>query len=194
MSEGASASAAGVPPWEPPLCGPEVAQLLGAIDRQRWTFRWKAGELDEAGLRHSIGVSSLTLGGLLHHLALVEDMTFHRKLTGLEMPDIWADGDWDTDPDWEFTAASTMTAEELYRRYDEAVSRARSLQADRIRSAQDLDDPAAISQAWGQEVSARRVLIDVLEEYARHTGHADLLRESVDGRTGEDPPSDWRPA
>ena len=58
-------------PWEPPLAGAETEALLGALDRQRWTFRWKAGDLDAAGLaRVSLGASTLTLGGLLKHLAI----------------------------------------------------------------------------------------------------------------------------
>lgn len=60
-------------PWEPPLAGDEVGHLVGALDRLRTTFRWKADDLDVAGLRNRIGASSLTLGGLLKHLAVVED-------------------------------------------------------------------------------------------------------------------------
>ncbi len=56
-------------PWEPPLAGTEVEHLVGALDRLRTTFRWKAGRLDAAGLQTRIGASSLTLGGLLKHLA-----------------------------------------------------------------------------------------------------------------------------
>ncbi|MDQ1742086.1 MAG: hypothetical protein QOE23_425, partial [Pseudonocardiales bacterium] len=69
-------------PWEPPLAGTEAEHLVGALDRLRTTFRWKADELDSAGLRHRIGASSLTLGGLLKHLALVERQTFAGKLSG----------------------------------------------------------------------------------------------------------------
>src|SRR3954447_9548868 len=67
-------------PWEPPLAGSETEHLIGALERLRTTFRWKAGDLDAAGLRARIGASSLTLGGLLKHLALVEDYTFTTKL------------------------------------------------------------------------------------------------------------------
>jgi hypothetical protein len=73
------------PPWEPPIAGTEAEHLVGALDRMRWTFRWKVDGLDAAGLSTTIGASSLTLGGLLKHLALVED--FHRitKIGGGDM-------------------------------------------------------------------------------------------------------------
>ena len=60
-------------PWEPPFAGTEGEHLLGALDRQRATFRWKAADLDAEGLRARLGVSTLTLGGLLKHLALQEE-------------------------------------------------------------------------------------------------------------------------
>jgi hypothetical protein len=69
-------------PWEPPLAGTEAEHLIGALDRLRMTFRWKADDLDAAGLQARIGASSLTLGGLLKHLALVEDHAFTTKLSG----------------------------------------------------------------------------------------------------------------
>ena len=73
-------------PWEPPLAGTETEQLLGALDRLRTTFRWKAGHLDAAGLQTRIGASDLTLGKLLKHLAFVEDYTFTIKLRGGSRP------------------------------------------------------------------------------------------------------------
>jgi Protein of unknown function (DUF664) len=69
-------------PWEPPLAGTEAEHLAGALDRLRTTFRWKADDLDAAGLQTRIGASTLTVGGLLKHLAFVEDYTFTSKLRG----------------------------------------------------------------------------------------------------------------
>ena len=69
-------------PWEPPLAGTEVEHLTGALDRLRTTFRWKADDLTVAGLQARFGASPLTLGGLLKHLAMVEDYTFTVKLRG----------------------------------------------------------------------------------------------------------------
>ncbi|MCW2814113.1 MAG: hypothetical protein JWN84_1568 [Nocardioides sp.] len=182
------------PPWEPPFAGTEAEHLVGALDRMRWTFRWKADGLDAAGLGATIGTSHLTLGGLLKHLALVED--FHRvvKIAGGQMSDDAAspyrahDG---TD-DWEFRTAVDDSPADLYALYDAAVERSRTDLAARIADG-GLDQPVAVSDGEGNHASLRRILCDQLEEYGRHTGHADLLREAVDGRVGEDPPSDWRP-
>src|SRR5262245_20952184 len=101
-------------PWEPPLAGTEVEHLVGALDRMRTTFRWKADELDSAGLQTRIGASSLTLASLLKHLAFVEDYTFTVKLRGDPPGAPWNPTGWDDDPDWEFTSAANDTPEQLY--------------------------------------------------------------------------------
>jgi hypothetical protein len=180
-------------PWEPPLAGTEEEHLLGALDRLRATFRWKAGGLGDESLRTRIGTSSLTLGGLLKHLAFVEDFQSTTKLSGA--PPVggpWVPSAWDDDPDWEFTSAADDTAEELYAIYDAAVERARGRYAAALTGG-GLDQLVDVADDEGRHASLRRLLCDLLEEYGRHTGHADLLREAVDGLTGEDPPADWRP-
>ena len=73
---------AGPPPWEPPLAGSEAEHLVGALDRLRTTFRWKADGLDAAGLAYRFPTSALSLGGLLKHLASAEDYVFSVKLRG----------------------------------------------------------------------------------------------------------------
>ncbi len=88
------------------MAGTEAEQLTAALDRLRTTFRFKADGLDAAGLNQSVGASTLTLGGLLKHLALVEDHQFSTKLTGAPLGDPWAAIDWDADPSWEFTSAA----------------------------------------------------------------------------------------
>ena len=109
------------PPWEPPLAGTEVEQLVGALERLRTTFRWKADGLDAAGLRARARLdAALAEGGL--------------------------------------------------------------------------DQPVHVSLPDGRHFSLRRLVCDLIEEYGRHTGHADLLREAVDGTVGEDPPPGWRPS
>ena len=183
------------PFWEPPLAGTEVDHLLGALDRLRATFRWKAGDLDDAGLAQRTAASSLTLGGLLKHLALIEDFCTTTKLRGEPLGQPWDAMGMDGSDDWEFTSAAQDTAEELYALYDGAVGRAR----DRISAALadgGLDQLVHASDDRddrGDHASLRRLLCDLVEEYGRHTGHADLLREAVDGLVGEDPPADWRP-
>jgi hypothetical protein len=180
-------------PWEPPLAGTEAQQLLGALDRMRTTFRWKADDLDAAGLQSRVGASSLTLGGLLKHLAINEDYMFTTKLTGKPLGAPW-DGlsrD-DSDEDWELTSAADDTPEQLYAFFDDAVERSRG----RLSAALEeggLDQLVHASGSNGEHASLRRLVCDLIEEYGRHTGHADLLREAVDGRVGEDPPAGWRP-
>jgi hypothetical protein len=83
-------------PWEPPLTGTDLEHLVGALDLLRMTFQWKAGGLDAAGLRTRIGASSLTIGGLLKHLAFVEDYTVTAKLAGQPPGEPWQSADWDT--------------------------------------------------------------------------------------------------
>ncbi|KAE8763136.1 DUF664 domain-containing protein [Georgenia thermotolerans] len=179
------------PPWEPPLAGTEVEHLLGALDRLRMTFRWKADGLDAAGLQARVGASALTLGGLLKHLAVVEDNLFTAKLRGERLGEPWATL-WDGDDDWPFTSAADDPPERLYAFWDEAVDRSH----DRLAAALAEGGPdqlVHVADGAGHHASLRRLLCDLLEEYGRHTGHADLIREAVDGRVGEDPPEEWRP-
>jgi hypothetical protein len=176
--------------WEPPLAGTESEQLIGALDRLRTTFRWKADDLDAAGLNTRVGASSLTLGGLLKHLARAEDQMFGPKLSGAPLSPPWDAIDWDTDTtDWDFTSAADDTPEQLYAIWDTTIERSRARLAAALASG-GLDQRV---HAAGGRASLRRLVCDLIEEYGRHTGHADLIRESVDGRVGEDPPPGWHP-
>ena len=179
-------------PWEPPLTGTEAEHVLGALDRLRWTFRWKTDGLDAAGLGQHVGATTLTLGRLLKHLAVQEDYLSHVKLAGDPMPSVWDDNGWDDDVDWEINSADTDDPTRLYALWDDAVERSRTRLAARI-DAGGLDQPAHVTGPSGEAVSLRRLVLDLVEGYGRHTGHADLIREGVDGRVGEDPPPGWRP-
>jgi hypothetical protein len=177
---------------EPPLAGTEAEHLIGALERLRATFRWKADGLDAAGLQTRIGASSLTLGGLLKHLARAEDEMFSTKLSGAPTAAPWNGVDWDADPDWDFESAAADPPDELYTLWDETIERSRT----RLRAALEaggLDQLVHLAWPGRGQLSLRRLLCDLIEEYGRHTGHADLLREAVDGRVGEDPPGGWRP-
>lgn len=175
--------------WEPPLAGTESEQLVGALDRLRTTFRWKAGHLDATGLQTRIGASGLTLAGLLKHLAFVEDVSFAAKLSGA-LPG----APWDaTDrADWALTSAADDSPQQLYALWDGAVARSRR-RLDAALADGGLDQLVHVCGPDGQHASLRRLVCDLIEEYGRHTGHADLLREAVDGLVGEDPPAGWGP-
>ncbi len=178
-------------PWEPPVAATEAEQLIASLDRLRTTFRFKADGLDSAGLNTSLATSTLTLGGLLKHLAAMEDYATTHKLAGAPLGAPWDAFGWDGSNDWEFESAADDEPEQLYRLYDGAVDRAR----DRIAAALSdggLDREIHASDDRGH-ANLRRLVLDLIEEYGRHTGHADLIREAVDGRVGEDPPAGWRP-
>ncbi|HTW09865.1 MAG TPA: DinB family protein [Acidimicrobiales bacterium] len=169
---------------EPPLAADEAATLLGFLDYQRATFAWKCAGLDAAGLRATTAASSMTLGGMLKHLALVEDGWFSRSLYGRDYSPPWDSVDWAADADWEWHTAGQDDPEQLRALWQEAVERSRSLVAEAL-SDGGLERTAARTWPDGRAPSLRWIICHMIEEYARHNGHADLLRESIDGATGE---------
>lgn len=167
--------------------GDEIATLLSTLERIRRTFAWKCGGLDADGLRATTSASTMTLGGLLKHLALVEADWFAVKLRGEPIGAPWDVVDWDADPDWEWRSAADDSPNELYVLWDSAVTRSRAMVAAALAEG-GADQPSHLTWPDGRTPNLRRMLVDMIEEYARHTGHADLLREAVDGLVGEDPP------
>jgi hypothetical protein len=173
---------------ELPAAGDEVQTLLGALDRNRRTFAWKCSGLDAAQLQVRLAPSTMTLGGLMKHLALVEDDTFTRRLFDREPGEPWSAVDWDSDPDWEWRTAATGSPEELLALWEAAVRRSRATVAD-VMSDGGMDRVGDFVWPDGQSMNLRRLVVDMIEEYARHTGHADLIRESIDGLVGEGAPA-----
>lgn len=182
-------------PWEPPLAGTEQEALFGALDRLRATFHYKSDGLDASSLQSRVGVSDLTLGGLLKHLAAAEDYTSTVKLSGVPMGEPWTSTGWDGTDDWDFTSAADDRPDELYALWAGAVERSRARFQNAVAAAGSdaLNQPVHVADGDGRHANLRRLVCDLIEEYGRHTGHADLLRESVDGRVGEDPPPGWQP-
>jgi Protein of unknown function (DUF664) len=164
----------------------EVEMLLFALDRSRAQFAWKCGRLDEAGLRRRQPPSELTLAGLLKHLAFLEDFYVAQDVTG-EWAGPWRRADFEEDPDWVWHSAADDSAERLYTLWRDAVARARAAWTQALADG-GLDQPSRFTTPDGETPNLRRVLVDLHDEYARHVGHADLLREAVDGLVGEDPP------
>jgi uncharacterized damage-inducible protein DinB len=177
---------------EPPVAGDEADTLVGSLERQRRTFAWKCEGLDAAGLSARVASSAVTLGGLLKHLALVEDHYLSVRLLGNEPAPPWDAVDWDAEPDWEWSSAAGDTPEQLYALWTQTVQRSRANLRE-VLAESDAGRLAAFTTRDGRSPSVRRMLVDLVEEYARHVGHADLIRESIDGRVGEDPPEDFRP-
>ena len=178
----------------PPPSGTEIENLTGSLERMRRTFAWKCSGLDVEAMRRTLGPGTVTLGGLLKHLALVEDDVFRCKLLGATSyaPPFEA-VDFDAHPDWEWRTAADDTPEELMALWMSFVDTSRANIA-RAFAEGGPDVLAAFTWPDGRTPSLRRLMVDMIEEYGRHTGHADLIRESIDGRVGEDPPADWRPA
>jgi len=169
---------------EPPLASDETETLVGFLEYQRATFAWKSSGLDAAGLKVTVGASAMTLGGMLKHLAYYEDHWFSYRMQGNERQAVWNDDDWDADPDWEWNSAAEDTPEKLRTLWQDAVSRSRELLSETL-TAGGLSQPARRGWPDGRTPSVRWIVMHMIEEYARHNGHADLLRESIDGLTGE---------
>jgi len=169
---------------EPPVEGDELATLLGFLEYQRATLAWKCRGVDAAGLALQVPPSALTLGGLLKHMALVESSWFERWLQGGDYAPPFDAIDWDADPNWEFESAAADAPEHLLAQWEAAVERSRASVAQALAYG-DLSQTARRTWPDGRAPNLRWILVHMIEEYARHNGHADFLREAVDGETGE---------
>jgi len=170
---------------DPPLAADEATMLVAFLDYHRDTLRWKTDGLTDEQLRQTHPPSTLTLGGLLKHVALNEASWFGRVLHGRELGQPWDSVDWDADPDWELRTASDDSPAELRRLMDDAVEQARrDIEAALADGGLDRLSVRS-SRKEGRQFTLRWILLHMIEEYARHNGHADLIRESVDGATGE---------
>ena len=172
---------------DPPLRADEATTLISYLDYHRDTFRMKSGGLDAAQLaRRTLAPSDMTLGGMVKHLALVESSWFNDVLMGRAEVEPWASVDWEADRDWEWHSA----ADDTPRGPAGALRRVRGrLRRDhrggagrrRTRPGVGRGRPGGVRAQF----SLRWILVHMIEEYARHNGHADLIRESIDGATGE---------
>jgi hypothetical protein len=168
----------------------EAQTLLSVLERNRRTFAWKTSGLDESGLRATTAASGMTLGGLVKHVALVEADWLAVKLAGQEYGTPWDAVDFDADPDWEWRTGALDPPADVYSVWKNAVERSRRLLPEVI-DERGLDGPASFTWPDGRTPTVRTMILDMIEEYARHTGHADILREAVDGLVGEGPPEDF---
>ena len=171
---------------DPPGIADEYDTVVGYIDFLRQTLAWKIRGLDIAQLRRALPPSSMTLGGMLAHLAYVEDFWFSRVVGG-HWPEPWASTDWGADPDWDWHLVGTSGADDLWGLWEASVARSRAVLSGYLEEHGTEAALATPHRPWSGDdtVSLRWILVHMVEEYGRHVGHADLLRESIDGQTGE---------
>lgn len=159
-----------------PLVGDECTVLTGYLDWHRATFELKCGGLSPAQLSSkSIDPSGLSLHGLLRHLTGVERWWFAQQFAGEDLPMLYYSDD-DPDQDFERLDGDVEAAFALWRA---ECARSREI----VAAAGSLDQTGTVRQS-GQPISLRVVLVKMIAEYAQHNGHADLLRERLDGATG----------
>lgn len=170
---------------EPPEDGDEATTLLAFLDYQRATLAWKTAGLDAAGLAATIHPTTMTLGGLLMHLAWVEDWWFSQVLESAAPAAEWADVDWSADHDWEWHAAAERAPDELRSLWSAKVEASRAATDRALAGPAGLATRAERGNRGTPGPTLRWIVVHMIEEYARHNGHADLLREAVDGLVGE---------
>jgi hypothetical protein len=159
-----------------PFVGDERATLTATLDWHRQTFELKCiGVPPERLSDKSIPPSGLSLHGLVRHLAAVERWWFRQQFAGEDVPNLYYSDD---DPNQDFDSLDGDPAEAF------AVWRAECDHARQIVAGTPSLDQTGIRRSGGQPISLRRILVDMIAEYARHDGHADLLRERIDGATG----------
>ena len=165
----------------PPLRADEATTLRAFLDYHRDTLRWKCAGLTQQQLAQALPPTDMTLGGLMKHLALVESDWFEDTFAGGSPMPPFDTVDWDADRDWEINSAKDDTPEELLALFEAACSRSRAV----VEACASLDQRSVKTDSEGNHFTLRWILVHMIEEYARHNGHADFLRERIDGLTGE---------
>jgi uncharacterized damage-inducible protein DinB len=159
---------------EPPSVGGEREMLAGFLDFHRATLLWKLDGLDDQQLRRPLVPSGTSLLGMVKHLAYVERWWFQQVWDGRQVSYPWTDAD--PDADWRIEPGEST--EEVLELYRTECARSREI----VAAADSLDD---IADHPRRRLSRRWILVHMIEETARHNGHADILREQLDGVTGE---------
>jgi len=162
---------------ERPLTGTEADILLAYLEWHRQTFELKCSDIDPSRLsERSVAPSTMSLHGLIRHLAAVERWWFRIQWAGQDVAMLYYSDD---DPEQDFDDLSGDPREAL------AVWRAECDGSRRIVAEAPSLEATGTHAATGKPVSLRRVVVHMLAEYAQHNGHADLLREALDGRRGQ---------
>lgn len=164
----------------PPLLADERDMLHAWLDFHRATLALKCAGLTDAQSRHrAVPTSTLTLLGLVQHLAEVERNWFQRVFAGDPVPPVHEDAGPDA-----FTLTASRTLPDALTQWRAEITRARELTATAPLTATGTLSPQEATHTGTPTVSLRWILTHMIEEYARHNGHADLLREAIDGVTG----------
>lgn len=159
----------------------ERTTLVGFLEWQRQTLELKCSELGPSELaRRSVEPSTMSLLGLVRHMAEVEQWWFRRFMAGQDVAPLYTSAS-DPDGDFDGAVADPDVVADAWRSWRAEIAFADEF----VASAPDLDVLGAITDRWRGPMSLRWVLVHMIEEYARHNGHADLLRERIDGRIGQ---------
>jgi hypothetical protein len=168
-----------------PTLGDERATLVEALRCQRVTLELKCAGLDaEAMARRAVEPSTMSLLGLVRHLAEMERATFRVLMAGQDVPRLYC-SDTDRDGDFDGAVPDPQVVAEAWDAWRAEVDFATRFVAEAPSLDITGDDPLNQHGSGGGSMSLREVLVGTIEEYARHMGHADLLRERVDGRIGQ---------
>jgi uncharacterized damage-inducible protein DinB len=160
----------------PPLRAAERETLRAFLDYHRATLAMKCDGLSDDDLRRtSMPPSTLTLLGLVRHMAEVERTWFRRVINAEDIPLVWSD-----DRDFQAAYDASMSSRtEAFEAWQAEVGHSR-----RIEQEAESLDVTGYQASWGEDVSLRLVMLHLIHEYARHNGHADFLREGIDGTVG----------
>jgi uncharacterized damage-inducible protein DinB len=165
---------------EPPYAAAERPMLEGWLDYHRATLEWKCEGLPPEQLcERSVPPAILSLIGLVRHMAEVERSWFRRTLAGEDAPPIYYSNAPGGDPDGDFTLATAASVADDFEVFHREIAAARAAAA----TVSSLDEMRATRD--GRQLSLRWIYVHMIEEYARHNGHADLIRERIDGAVGD---------
>ncbi|GAA4711392.1 DinB family protein [Nocardioides conyzicola] len=159
----------------------ERTTIQGFLDHHRDVLRRKCAGLTPEQLATAHPPASMTLGGMLKHLAYVENWWSVGVFLGEQPGEPWGSVDWAADGDWDWHSAADDDPAEVLALYEAEVAA-----ADRVYAGAGLDDLAVRAHhRTGERSNLRWILMHLVEEYARHNGHADLIREAIDGQVGD---------
>lgn len=178
-----------MPVLRPNESADELTTLTEYLERQRQLLLLKAEGLDLTGMTRVVPPSTLTIGGIIKHMALVENSWFRVRLLGDPPNEPWMSAPFDNDPDWEFNSALFDVPAELIELYQNECESSREA-VEQVAATPEGLDSLSVAESWstGRRMSLRWVLLHMIEETARHVGHADILRQAVDGSIGDGSP------